>query len=392
MLVVSDLAERVPGGVGMRQRALFQALSANVPTRRFTVGADRFRGCPAGCAPKRHAAAAEPADPFADTYCPAIYAALRQAVAAANPSVVVVTGLSLHRYALGLAETGACHVVFDAHNVEYPLALTLARAAAESTGAPSLNSDDPAVAAALAVRRVEQRVIEQCRAVWVCSAADREAVGREYGPDARAKTSVVPNALDVPRTVLANAGDRTPAHAVFTGRFDYLPNLDAAATVCERIAPALALSAPRLPVLLAGAAADAVRLVGVQVPENVRLVSDPADVSALIRDGVMIVPLAYGGGTRFKVLEAMALGAPVVSTAKGVEGLEVQHGRHYVRVEEPAAFADAIAMVAANGALRRAMARAAAEKVTHEYSLAALASVVRVNLTPGQTTAPSTSD
>ncbi len=55
-----------------------------------------------------------------------------------------------------------------------------------------------------------------------------------------------------------------------------------------------------------------------------------------------VIPLLVGGGTRLKVLEAMALGTPVVSTSKGVEGLEVEHGEHLLIANNPEEFADAL--------------------------------------------------
>ena len=53
---------------------------------------------------------------------------------------------------------------------------------------------------------------------------------------------------------------------------------------------------------------------------------------------VMPVPLSAGGGTRLKVLEAFASGVPVVSTAKGVEGLGLVAEQHYLQAEDPDEF------------------------------------------------------
>ena len=58
------------------------------------------------------------------------------------------------------------------------------------------------------------------------------------------------------------------------------------------------------------------------------------------RSAVCIVPLRAGGGTRLKILEAMALGRPVVSTSIGCEGLDVENGKHLFIADTPVEFAE----------------------------------------------------
>jgi len=65
-----------------------------------------------------------------------------------------------------------------------------------------------------------------------------------------------------------------------------------------------------------------------------------------------IVPLRQGGGTRLKILEAMALRTPVVATSKGAEGLQVRHRKHLLIADTPRAFADAILELLQNPSLR----------------------------------------
>jgi glycosyltransferase involved in cell wall biosynthesis len=82
---------------------------------------------------------------------------------------------------------------------------------------------------------------------------------------------------------------------------------------------------------------------GLRMNSSVKLVGHLKDVRpALRQSAICIVPIRLGGGTRLKILEAMALGTPVVSTAKGAEGLEVVNGEHLLVADEPAEFAGAI--------------------------------------------------
>ena len=69
-----------------------------------------------------------------------------------------------------------------------------------------------------------------------------------------------------------------------------------------------------------------------------------------------MVPLRKGGGTRLKVLEALALGTPVVATAKGVEGLDLRAGHEVLVADTPAAFATTTLQLLASPALRQELA------------------------------------
>ena len=71
-----------------------------------------------------------------------------------------------------------------------------------------------------------------------------------------------------------------------------------------------------------------------------------------------VVPLRKGGGTRLKVLEALALGTPIVSTSKGVEGLALENNRHVLVADTPAEFAAATARLLSQPALRAKLAEA----------------------------------
>jgi polysaccharide biosynthesis protein PslH len=96
---------------------------------------------------------------------------------------------------------------------------------------------------------------------------------------------------------------------------------------------------------------------------DVRYVGSVADVApSYARAHAVVVPLFEGSGTRLKVVEAMAHRRPVISTSLGVEGLPVSPGRHFLRADTPAEFADAVACVdgwlAGSGELDGMLARA----------------------------------
>jgi glycosyltransferase involved in cell wall biosynthesis len=100
-----------------------------------------------------------------------------------------------------------------------------------------------------------------------------------------------------------------------------------------------------------------VRYLG-QVPDARRVMSDA---------GALLVPLLTGGGTRLKVLEAFAVGLPVVGTSKGVEGIDVHAGVHAAVADTAPGFADAIVSVLQNPGEAARMARSARTLVEEQF-------------------------
>jgi len=79
------------------------------------------------------------------------------------------------------------------------------------------------------------------------------------------------------------------------------------------------------------------------------------------------VPLRIGGGTRLKILEAMALGTPVVSTRKGAEGLDVTDGENILIADTAAGFVDAVLSLLDDSGLRARLAANARRLVETRY-------------------------
>lgn len=141
--------------------------------------------------------------------------------------------------------------------------------------------------------------------------------------------AVAPPVRVLPNTVAAVAPAPVAAsapQALFVGSLGYLPNVDAVRWLTESIVP-------RLRALVPGAAVRVVgRDPGADVREwclqaGVELVADAPSLEPHYHAArVMLAPLRSGGGTRIKVLEALAYGVPVVATPQAVEGLGLTHG------------------------------------------------------------------
>jgi glycosyltransferase involved in cell wall biosynthesis len=109
------------------------------------------------------------------------------------------------------------------------------------------------------------------------------------------------------------------------------------------------------------------------LPAGVQYISDPPDIRPTFESGlVFVVPLLSGGGSRLKILEAMSMQLPVVSTTLGAEGVPYIDGVHLLLADQPADFAAAVLRLLAEPDLRTKMVHAALQFVHNGYSWAAL--------------------
>jgi glycosyltransferase involved in cell wall biosynthesis len=83
---------------------------------------------------------------------------------------------------------------------------------------------------------------------------------------------------------------------------------------------------------------------------------------------VCVIPLRYGSGTRIKALESMALGTPIVSTTKGVEGIDVEDGVHVLIADEPELFASHVIRLLTDTDLARVLAKNARRLMLDKYT------------------------
>ena len=157
-----------------------------------------------------------------------------------------------------------------------------------------------------------------------------------------------------------------PTHQlIFTGAFTYHVNYEGALWFVERVLPLVQAQISHVRLTITGNHAD---LPFPQIEAVVRT-GFVDDVRPLIAGAdVCVVPIWQGGGTRLKILEAMALGTPVVATSKGAEGLDAQSGIHLLIADQPAAFADAVVQLLTDPSLRQRLAEHGRTLVEQHYS------------------------
>jgi glycosyltransferase involved in cell wall biosynthesis len=200
-------------------------------------------------------------------------------------------------------------------------------------------------------------------ALTVVSWRERDLLA-QIGID-RNNVRVIPNGIDC----TSMTTDITPdTHGlIYNGSLTYSANLDAMRFFVRDILPLIRTSEPRAHLCITGRA-DQVAINELSVHNSVSFSGYVPDVRSLVqRSSVCVVPLRVGGGTRVKILEAMALGTAVVSTSKGAEGLNVQHGEHLLIADTPHAFAEATVRLLQDVKLREQLTKTARQHVCQEY-------------------------
>jgi glycosyltransferase involved in cell wall biosynthesis len=212
--------------------------------------------------------------------------------------------------------------------------------------------------------RFIHRLVEQFDATTVVSAAEAQLV-RTLGVDPE-RLFVVPNAADA--ADLERPAPPPMERVIYTGSLTFRPNFEAVRHFLTNVWPIIRQECPRMEFWVTGTH-DGVDVGPLGSRDGVRLTGHVADLKTVLAESrAMVVPLLSGGGTRLKILEAMALGVPVVSTTKGVEGLDLQAGVHALVADRPEAFAAAVLRVLRDDSLRGALREQARQLVAERYT------------------------
>jgi glycosyltransferase involved in cell wall biosynthesis len=178
--------------------------------------------------------------------------------------------------------------------------------------------------------RFERRALGETECAVAVSEVDAERMRRDFGVT---RVDVVENGVDT-GYFRPGAARRAPGRLLFLGSLDWRPNLDGVALLLERVFPAVRAAEPSATLALVGRnPPESLRRRAAALP-GVELHADVPDVRPhLDRCALMVVPLRIGGGSRLKILEALAAGVPVASTRVGAEGLCLRPGRDLAVVE-----------------------------------------------------------
>jgi len=167
-----------------------------------------------------------------------------------------------------------------------------------------------------------------------------------------AAIEVVPNGVDTDY-FRPKEDDEEEECLVFTGSMDWQPNEDAVVYFCDQILPLIQAELPGVKFLIVGSN-PGYRVMRLGKRQGVVVTGWVEDIRPYISNaGVFIVPLRIGGGTRLKILQALAMGKAVISTSIGCEGLNLQPNEHLLVADEPLQFAEGTVRLIRNRSLRR---------------------------------------
>jgi glycosyltransferase involved in cell wall biosynthesis len=210
------------------------------------------------------------------------------------------------------------------------------------------------------------RLLRHFRACTVVSDQERALLSRAV--PGYQTIEVIPNCVSLAeyRDV---RGRPQPNTLIFTGSFRYAANHDAMTWFLEEVYPRIQARAPGIRLIITGDHAD----LPLPPADNVTRTGFVDDVRPLIAAAwLSLVPIRVGGGTRLKILEAMALGTPVVATSKGAEGLAVQDGEHILIADAPEALAEKILRLLGDPTLRQRLADNGYQLAHERYDWAAV--------------------
>ncbi|MBL9142714.1 MAG: glycosyltransferase [Verrucomicrobiaceae bacterium] len=158
----------------------------------------------------------------------------------------------------------------------------------------------------------------------------------------------------------------------FLGSMDWMPNIEGVHWFVREVYPQVRAAMPGVRLRIVGRKPGADIRALAQHDPTIEVTGTVEDVRPCLADAAaLIVPLLSGGGTRIKILEAMAFGLPVLSTTIGAEGLPFDHDRHLLLADSSADFATQCVHMLRDRSLRDRLAQAARDEVVNHYSWAA---------------------
>ena len=220
------------------------------------------------------------------------------------------------------------------------------------------------------MERYERKLLPQFTAVVAVADRDREYFQRNYGV---ANVSVIPTGVDLgyftyrESTELADGEGGT---VVFTGSMDWMANIDGIEFFMDAVWPAVSRARPQARCVIVGRSPPHALVERAQTRRlNWEFTGFVGDVRPFVQKAhVYVIPLRVGGGTRIKVYEAMAMGCPVVSTRIGVEGLPVEHDRHFLEADSADAMAAAVLSLLNDSGRRKRLSQQARRFVEENMS------------------------
>ena len=286
---------------------------------------------------------------------------LQQVLQSDTFDIVQVESLHMAQYCLGLPQT----TILDLHNIE---SLLMRRYARQESNPLKRAYAEVTWRKLAAYERETCGRFSHC---LTCSDEERVLLQTRCGVD---QVTVVPNGVNMDAHAAEEIGlpnGSSPPRGeriVFVGRMDYHANVEGVRWFCRYVWPRIRARRPGAVLQIVG---------GYPVPAISRLArAGEIEITGFVRDvrpyvkhaSIVVVPLRVGGGTRLKILEALAMGKPLVSTTVGAEGIEAVPDRDLVIADRPEEFADEVVSLLTQPERREALGNAGRRLALDKYN------------------------
>jgi glycosyltransferase involved in cell wall biosynthesis len=215
------------------------------------------------------------------------------------------------------------------------------------------------------LRRFEKKALSSFDHHTVVSERDKNVLAKS---NSAADITVIDNGVD---TDYFRPSDQTiePDTLVYAGSMSWYPNAEAMLYFAREIWPLLRNEVPSIVMNVIGSHAPKGLIEVGKRDSNFKLHGFVDDVRPIIhKAGVYVVPITVGGGTRLKILDAMAMGKAIVSTSIGCEGIRTRHGENILIADDPKEFCREIVRLLNDENLRRRLGTNARKTAEEYYS------------------------
>jgi glycosyltransferase involved in cell wall biosynthesis len=243
-------------------------------------------------------------------------------------------------------------IIYDAYNVNTRLAEA------------ALNNGHGDKATYNIIKEAESSLSELIDYAFTCSNNDLEQLrvmnkGKLHG-------TVIPNGVGVPPNLPVKTSETDKLF--FCGSLDYAPNKEGLLWFCKEVFPLILKQKPSVQLMVIGKGDPGEELLKLLKHDAIIFYGKVDKLEGYYRKAAMaVVPLLTGSGTRLKVLEAMGMGVPVISTSIGAEGIEHTAGKNILLADDPAGFAKAVIQLVEDNKLAEQLATAAYMLVKNKY-------------------------
>lgn len=266
--------------------------------------------------------------PFAARYSEQTVAELKQEIFKFKPNHIILSRVDLSVYLNDIREIFSGQLILDLDE------------SVESTGPSILNViTHPGQGLVFKtfcnrVKETEEESIRKVDQVWVSSKVELDKVKSTFD-SVSSKLRIMPNSVPVEAYAPISGLSRSTNTLIYPASFAYEPNRHAARFIISELMPMI----PELQFKFVGSHIP--RWMKEAATRNISVEGPVADIVPYLQaSSALVVPLKAGGGTRLKVIEALASGLPIVSTSFGVEGLDLIEGEDYLKAETANEFAE----------------------------------------------------